>query len=269
MRRLHLFEFGDLPWLPRGLRDFITEHLSVQTRRAYLPATIRLALTLKLSGHRQIVDLCSGSGAPVSSLLHGLSAGLRGPVSATLTDLYPNREALDRLCRGREGLAWCPSAVDAAAVPEHLVGLRTIFSAFHHFEPERAARVLQDAVDAGMPIAVFELQDRRLARVLLLPLIMLLSSFVLTPFIGNLSVTRLALTYLLPIAPLCLAWDTLVSCLRSYTAQELQQLADSLDSAGFRWETGQIRSKGPFGPYPITFLVGAPTVDRDTKQKTD
>ncbi len=258
MPRLQWFEFNDLRWFPDVLRQFITDHLSFWLRRAYLPTTIRLALLLRQSGQRRIVDLCSGSGWPIASLLPGLSAGVKAQVSACLTDLYPNRPALKTICEHNPNLSWRASAVDATRVPEDLDGLRTVFSAFHHFEPERARQVLLDSVRRGMPIAVFEVQQRRISSIVGVPLMMFAGSFLLTPFIGRVSLARLALTYVLPVAPLCIAWDSLVSCLRSYTPEELMQLTQDEVLSPYQWQSGQLRARGPLGSYRISFLTGLP-----------
>jgi len=46
-------------------------------------------------------------------------------------------------------------------VPAELKGLRTMFTSFHHFLPEEARAVLQNAVDAGEGIGIFEITAAR------------------------------------------------------------------------------------------------------------
>lgn len=41
-------------------------------------------------------------------------------------------------------------------VPPHLTGMRTLFEGFHHFKPEQAQAILQDAVGSRVSIGVFE-----------------------------------------------------------------------------------------------------------------
>ena len=67
MRRMHLFEWEDQPWLPRVFRDFITDQLRYthnQPMREPVNAAIaaRLAAVLVRTKTTQIVDLCSGAG---------------------------------------------------------------------------------------------------------------------------------------------------------------------------------------------------------------
>jgi len=56
---------------------------------------------------------------------------LRGfQVRASLTDLYPNpKSAVD------SRISWATEPVDATCVPPRLTGVRTMFTAFHHFRP--------------------------------------------------------------------------------------------------------------------------------------
>ncbi len=45
-------------------------------------------------------------------------------------------------------------------VPRELKGFRTMFTSFHHFPPEEARAILQNAVDAGEGIGIFEITRR-------------------------------------------------------------------------------------------------------------
>lgn len=51
-------------------------------------------------------------------------------------------------------------------------------------------------------------------------------------------------------------FDGLVSCLRSYTVQELLTLSAGLDARHYLWEVGSVKSNGSL--LPITYLVGVP-----------
>jgi hypothetical protein len=60
----------------------------------------------------------------------------------------------------------------------------------------------------------------------------------------------------LPIIPLVLLFDGLVSCLRTYQPRELRELIGGLAAPEYRWETGE--QAGTFGSLPITYLIGYP-----------
>lgn len=67
---------------------------------------------------------------------------------------------------------------------------------------------------------------------------------------------RLLLTYLLPVAPLMVLWDGLVSCLRSYTVGELRALIERIPGAdGYDWTIDVARGNRAA---PVTYVLGVP-----------
>ena len=258
MRRVHLVELHELSGFPSLWRDLVTDFLSFFFRvfRPYARAAPVLAEALAAACSRRVVDLCSGAGAPVLSVLPELEALGRAPESVVLTDLYPNLDAFRRAVAAGGGFVECASEpVDATAVPAHLGGFRTLFTAFHHFPPERARQVLEDARRNAEGIAIFEFTERNLVLWLIPVLLIPLVVAVCTPFIRPLTWRRFVWTYLIPVVPLVAGWDGLVSNLRSYTRDELLELADAGNRDDYRWHTGRVRS---LGLSSVTYLVGWP-----------
>ena len=256
MRRLHLLEIEDQPWCPAVLRDAATDflqHMIVATD-TYAPAVPHLRAALDRAGTRDVVDLCSGGGGPWPGLLAQVDPP-EAPVKVRLTDRYPNREAFERAHRRTGGrLAFHPDPVDATALPAGLTGFRTLFTAFHHFRPEAARAILADAVRARQGIGIFEATQRSVPSLIATafsPLIVL----AVTPFIRPFRWSRLLWTYLIPLVPLLVLFDGLVSCLRTYTTRELRAMADALDAPGYTWEIGEAKGRGPV---PVTYLLGIP-----------
>src|SRR6185436_4078426 len=100
--------------------------------------------------------------------------------------------------------------------------VRTMFSAFHHFQPQGARRILADAFQRRRAICVFEATARTpaaIASTLLIPFFVL----ALTPLVRPLSWTQILFTYIIPILPLLIFWDGLVSQLRTYSVDELRE----------------------------------------------
>lgn len=257
--RLHLFELEDQPWFPSILRDLATDYLHfIETKSAlHRPVVPILGALLRETRQERVVDLCSGGGGPIPSLLEELTD--RG-ISArfTLTDWYPNTSAFERVAAAApSSISFVPEPIDARAVPAALTGVRTMFNAFHHFAPDDAVAVLRSAAAAGQPIAIFEIPDRRLRT--LIPLFLLTCPIVLltTPFIRPFRWSRLFWTYLLPLVPLTCWWDGWVSQLRAYTPEEMHRLAGAVGVAGFSWKSGRV----PIGAVPgdLTYLVGMPS----------
>jgi hypothetical protein len=258
VRRFHLVELHEAPWFPRVWRDLMTDFLSFffRTARPYRVAAPVLAEALEAAGTDRIVDLCSGAGAPVLSLLPRLETLGCLPSSVTLTDLYPNCEAFRAAAAEHPELVTSvESPVDATEVPCELEGFRTLFTAFHHFSPSAAAEILADARRKREGIGVFEFTERNLwlwtVPVLLIPLLV----GACTPWIRPLTWRRLLWTYVVPIVPLVAMWDGLVSNVRTYSPDELEEMTAELDRSDYRWRAGRVRAIGPSG---VTFLIGWP-----------
>jgi hypothetical protein len=253
--RLHLFEVEDQPWCPAPVRDALTDYLqfAIEKFRPYRAIAPRLAAALTRTGARRIVDLCAGGGGPWPDLLDQM--GLNG-VRVRLTDRFPNRDAFARMVERSGGRVEAePGSVDAAAVPGSLTGFRTIFSSFHHFRPAEATGILADAVRCRAGIAVFEGAERRWLALLWMvftPLIVLVAM----PSVRPARLSHLVLTYLIPLVPLVVLWDGIVSCLRCYVPEELEALARAADDGSYEWEAGH--APVPMSPLRITYLVGTP-----------
>jgi len=258
MRRFQLVEVEDLPWFPSLLRDAGTGYLrwaaevSGQSRRL----APHLERALDASGATRIVDLCSGGGGPLPAIVAALARGGRR-LPVVLTDLYPNRGMLERVAARAGGhIEVYPEPVDASAVPDSLTGLRTLFNAFHHFPPARARAILQSAVDADQPIAVVEVMRRSFAPIVAMCFVPL---FVLCalPFLRPFRWAWLPLTYLVPVIPLFVFWDGLVSCLRVYTPDEMREMIDGVaGSERYDWQICEPRLLP--APARATLLIGVP-----------
>jgi hypothetical protein len=253
MSRVQLFELQDLDAWPTSFGDAGTAYLRTIERAAGAPALLAPAVAdaLDQSGCDRMIDLCSGAGGPVVDIVDALRADGR-EVDLILSDIAPNRVALGSLAA--RGVKVHGSPVDAAAVPRELTGLRTIFNAFHHFDDALALRVLEDAVEARQPIAIFELSERSMATVVFSTFIPLLVWLVM-PFVRPMRLSWLVFTYLIPILPLSIAWDGFVSHLRTRSPAELRALVAKLDAPG--WSFTAERVKGSRG-LAFTMLRGLP-----------
>jgi hypothetical protein len=255
MRRYQLFEWEDAAWFPQTLRSCITEFLCfmIETLDLYAPVTPLLAELLAKTGGNRIVDLCSGAGGPMLSLKPSLDRALGREVGVTLTDKFPNLTAFAALKAREPGIDYYSGPVDATRVPAHLVGARTLFSAFHHFPPPLAQAILASAVEARVPIAVFECGERSVFLQAKFVLAGALGSLLTAPFVRPFRWTRLFYTYVVPIVPFCVAWDGLVSGLRFYTPAELLALAPPSADGRYVWKAGKVTTcRGD----PVTYLIG-------------
>jgi hypothetical protein len=260
VKRLHLFEFEDLPWLPAAVRDAMTDLLGkvIEVGRIYHPVVPLLAEALRATGARSILDLCSGGGGPVPTLRRLLAEQHDLDVVARLSDYYPNVAAFERIAAQAGGrVTFERERVDAMDVPARLDGFRTMFTCLHHFKPGQARTILRDAWAKDRGIGVFEFTERSpagLAQMLMSPL----SAVALTPFVRPFRWSRLALTYAVPVVPALFFFDGVVSQLRTYTPDELRDMTRPLQRRGYRWEIGHVMH--PVMPGRVAYLLGIPEV---------
>lgn len=258
LKRLPLGEIHDQAWCPGTIRNAVTDFLQYSTNHwgQYTPLLPTLCYFLQRVEARRIVDLCSGGSGPWQRLYGTIGRAFGDSFRILLTDRYPNLAAFD-LARGLSGgiVEFRAEPLDACSLPRGLSGFRTLFGSFHHFSPLQARGVLQDALDAGQGIGVFEMTDRKGATILAMltvPFFVLLHTPKILPFRWS----RLFFTYLLPVIPLVVMVDGIVSCLRSYTVEELAELTGSLSGAPYDWEIRKMGS--PTSPFPIVYAIGCP-----------
>ena len=220
----------------------------------YKPVVPLIKKGLESSGRNGIVDLCSGGGGGILSVNKELKEATDQAYNILLTDKYPNVPAFERTSRlAGDNVQFSSEPVDAMHVPEGLRGFRTLFLSFHHFQPEDAKKILQDAVKAGDPIGIFEGTERNvksMVPMLFAPLFVLLLTLFIRPF----RVSRILFTYFIPLIPLFTVWDGVVSVLRTYSVRELEQMTKEIDAPGYNWEAGIKKAKGGV----VTYLLGVP-----------
>lgn len=261
VRHIHLFEFTDMPWYPQTFRRIQTDYLQfVGTRGSahqYLIPLLRKAM--QQAGTGEIIDLCSGGSGPwVRLQAQFQQAGF--PVRITLTDQYPTPEAVQKWSAlAQDRITYLAEPVDATKVPIDLKGMRTLFEGFHHFKPDQALSILQDAVEQRSAIGIFEIGLKPpfgIPLLLLSPLITLVSYLLLTPFIFPRTWSRFFWTYLVPVVPLATCWDGFVSLLRVYQPPDLKRLTSAIPCSDYTWEIGLAPTGTPIFSY--IYLIGYP-----------
>jgi hypothetical protein len=182
------------------------------------------------------------------------------PVKVTLTDKFPHPETIRKwTSASQRNVTYRAEPVDALDVPDSLKGMRTMFEGFHHFKPEQARAILQDAVTKRAAIGIFEASLKPPFGVILMllsPLITIASYLFMTPFIKPRTLARFFWTYLLPIVPLATCWDGIVSLLRTFSPVQLKELTDACNATEYCWEIGFASTGTPV--FSFTYLVGYP-----------
>jgi len=246
--RLHLWEWHDLDWVPKTLRDLLTE--SLQFFWCSFPGVRFLSVAAKLvpivratlvrAQSTEIVDMCSGSGGPHPVIAEALAGE---GVHVTLTDLYPRVQEWQRLQSLTPALRHVPISVDATRVPKGVIPrscLRTFNGCFHHFAPDLAQSLLQNCIDHRHSVMIVEATPRLWLSLIMMSVAQLVAVVAFAVWIGwgsPLLKQRLVFTFLLPIYPLMHFWDCTVSHLRCYTEAELRYMARDLcrDGESYTW----------------------------------
>jgi hypothetical protein len=257
LTRFQLFELHEQPWYPQVLRSALTEWLRAlweysEAARVIAPLLERI---IRETGSKQIIDLCSGGTGPMIPVGQRLEArGIQIPILAT--DKFPDRAVMADLSAKTFGrIRGVVESLDATQLPETLTGLRTLFNSFHHFSPKLAQKILQDAYRSRQPIAIFEITERAPGKVALSFPATFVAVFLLLARMRPWRLSWWLLTWVVPIIPLSIGWDGLVSHLRSYTGVELGALVEAMDQ-GYSWEMGRVLA--PRGGIGISYLVGRP-----------
>ena len=254
MKRRDVPEIEDQRWCPEWLRSAMTGYLqeAIRLSRPYASAAPRIAELLIEQKSANVVDLCSGAGGPWPELRETIEAEGVNDVSIVLTDLHPNGDAIDAL-RTQSRLRYFRDPVSALAVPTQLTGVRTMFTALHHFGRTEIRAILDSARQDQTAFAAFEATHRSvkgLLITLLIPFLVLL----LMPRVRPFRWQSILFTYLLPIIPLAIWWDGFASTLRTYRASDLEELG--VGDIAYEVSVTERVVKGL--PVPMLEVIGRP-----------
>lgn len=227
-KRFELWEFGDQPWFRGWWRETYLDCLNIglrsggQFRRLH---RVFAAWAAQCPG-ASVLDLGSGGGGPIRTMLRTAERNGFALPRILLSDLFPSIEHYRELERrfGSERLSYVAEPVSALAVDRRDLRLRCICSTFHHFRPDQAAALVRDAVEHADGLFIAEPLQRDLRHVILVllagPLPYLLAPFTADRFGWR----KLLLCTLLPIVPLLVMFDGLVSVLRTYAPEEIEAM---------------------------------------------
>ncbi len=94
---------------------------------------------------------------------------------------------------------------------------------------------------------------------LLLPIslvVLMIMVLFMTPFVRPMTWQQLVFTYLIPIIPICYAWDGQASMPRMYAFKDLDILLEGLYTDNYTWQKGHAKKEN--GKKMGTYLIGQP-----------
>ena len=219
-----------------------------------------------LEGQRSVLDLASGSGRHIDQFLDWCNReGVECRTDFQLSDIHPSDAHAEKAVKhGERNLEYLAYSVDATSIPrQHRGGVRSMFQAFHHLRPHQARQCLADAVEYSDGVFIFEPQLRTTAA--LLSNILGIPFGILAGFFGRpFPLLRLFFSTLVPIIPVLFVFDGVMSVLRSYSANEVSGLIESLPDNDFEWQIDIVRGPSPF----ISGLTGLVVVGKRRQNRT-
>jgi hypothetical protein len=220
-----LFEFMDQAWIPGSLhatlREVLEFHLRVTLFYYYRWAADEALKKARRIGAQRVLEMGAGS-AGFSQTLASRIRDEHDHIQVEISDLRPNVEQYRILEQSFRGILHARTEpldfLTTASGSEKNVTV--LSAAFHHVPFGARQQILQSM--ATREVMIFESVTRN-ARSILGCAIGFLPA-VLTPlfFFGNRSGRwrRFFWCWLIPAAPLMVAWDGVVSCLRCWTEEE-------------------------------------------------
>jgi SAM-dependent methyltransferase len=263
LRRYHLFEFCDQSWLPVRIRRGFHRALSgaEELFKIYEETASIIADCAKALSVDCILDVCSGTGRAIEMLIINAKRKAIILPKFYVSDLYPSLEDFKALQNNY------PNQIDFI---EHRLDLEksdiddyrlvTIFSALHHFKPDKASLILNNLLEKGVSIIIFEnfVREYKFIFLYLLgaPFIIVANAIALlrSQAIPKYALFDILLTIIVPIFPIMLYFDGLVSILRTYRADEVKKMLKPELLENYKFEAGQMLTSSPLPSQFITII---------------
>jgi hypothetical protein len=228
MKRRHLLEFNERSECPKFIRDSVVETLGMGLRFIKMGNIIGppFAEFMQRAKVSKVLDLCTGTGVPVSLLAQWLKDHGDQSPKFLVSDLFPNHEAFEEITNQDDleitSVAESVNALDVNPELEH--DTRTIINSFHHFTPAMAEAILEDTVQKDKSIFIYE-GFRRDPMGLAPTGPWMTLALLANPWLAKRSkLLKIIFSYLIPIIPIMAMWDGFVSTLRIHTQEDLMQM---------------------------------------------
>lgn len=226
--RVDSFEFGDLAAAPAFYHQFLREFMS----KIYLVFGIHklwrseISSFVKKQNSQCIHDPCAGSGYVNQLIFESLPREL--DAKFYLSDLMTNESpefAKQINALGYKNLKFAESPVDLLKIEAENQMPKMFVNSFHHFSREQVKEILKNTLGQGKEVLVLE-YCRKTPDSLLSMLFGAILSLIFFPFVVEKKyiLPSFIFCFLVPIIPLMLVWDGVVSCLRTHSVSSLRQI---------------------------------------------
>jgi hypothetical protein len=252
LKRFQLFEFCDQTWLKGIWREAYLDGLNVTFKLFKIHQELHRPYSkwMSLANKKEVLEVCSGGGGPIDTILTNIKNEKGLLPTIILSDLNPDFLAFQKIQNKHpNNIKYINMPVDATETEKLKSELISLCSSFHHLPPDLAKKVLSNAYKNSKGIFIREVLSRNPLNALsslfnLLPLM-------LAPFLsGRISFFKILISTIIPIIPLMIIFDGVVSVLRTYSNDEIIQLMPNEMQKNWVWVKGNTPYMGIFkAPY--------------------
>jgi hypothetical protein len=240
-------ELEDYDWFPQRLRRYQVEFIGAVATwfDIYKPLVPAVQQLLQQNNLRQITDCCSGGGAPAVYMHRQLN----GAAVTALTDKFPQPQG-----KQVTGVSNNAQSADILLLQPVKGTLYTMYNAFHHFDEAQQKTILINFAGSGSSFIIAEILQPDISTALKVFLSSTIGQLLLTPFIKPFSPVRLFFTYLLPVNIFTVAYDGIVSAIKSKTTGQYQQLVAGINTNDYSITVNKIHGNQA----NIIYIAGTP-----------
>lgn len=230
---MRLFEFGDLDCVPNWYHVYLREYLVFFYKvfgyyKLWVPAFTQF---IKQTKAKEIMECCSGAGEPLVLIDAQLDRKEVGELNYFLSDIRPNPEVTKRFNQSENTrFHYIDKSVDVTQDLAEFDCPKVFINSFHHFTPDQVQKIMGYSFEHKNEIIILEYVRKSVMGVLSMvmgPIVVLLT----LPFVVKLKDLPVMafFTYLLPIFPLMMLWDGVVSCMHEYSEHYLRGVAKKFE----------------------------------------
>ena len=242
-----LKELEDYTWFPATLRRWQMEfigNMAVWTK-LYQPLVPVLEQLIHENNATSLQDTCSGSGLPAIALRNSIS----NKIPLLLTDKYPFT-----LFRQNYLVDYAGMATDIVKLQPVKDKVYTMFNSFHHFTGEQQKEIFRKFSDNKVPFLFAEILEPSLWVGVKIFFITTIGQLITAPFVQPFSLLRLFFTYIIPINIFTVAYDGIISVIKSKTCKQYRQQFSHISTPSFEISVHQVNNwKGN-----VVYIKGRP-----------
>lgn len=229
---MRVFEFGDLECVPVLYHIYLRKYLVFFYKvfgyyKLWVPGFLSF---IKKIHAKTIMDCCSGDGDPLVLIDRCLDQDQVESINYLLSDIRPSKEVIERFNRSSGRFRYVESAIDVTNITEDFDYPKVFINSFHHFSSQQVEMIFDKNFSRKNEIIILEyVRNTPLGYVSMFvgPIVVMLT----LPFVVSLRhLPIMALfTYAIPLFPLMLLWDGIVSCAHEYGRRDLANIVAKLE----------------------------------------